>query len=300
MPKRQQTRHERTESKILVGAGFELARALEITKLLVQADQLQDIRTVERHRREERVIWLSRSADPPITEKSKDAILRLPETPISPMSQMKLGLLLAVLNGHVLLDDRILFLSGVAGSERLDTLLIVSPRRDFPWFMDQDIRKGSGLTATREFARILEVALRFSSEGREGQPIGTIFVLGDVEEMAPHLRQLILNPCEGHPKRSRNVHNSELVETLREFAALDGAMVVSKRGVVESAGTYLAAPAKSAARLSGGLGARHAAAAAITAETGAVAVVISSSSGTVTVFHNGRAILELERPPSSA
>jgi DNA integrity scanning protein DisA with diadenylate cyclase activity len=45
-----------------------------------------------------------------------------------------------------------------------------------------------------------------------------------------------------------------------------------------------------------GLGARHASAAAITAATPAVAVVVSESSGDVTVFHRGQAILELEKP----
>jgi DNA integrity scanning protein DisA with diadenylate cyclase activity len=290
-------RREHVESKLLVAAAFELARDLEISKLLVQADQLLDVRIVEKHRESECVIWLSRSADLPISDESKDVVLCLPETPLSRMGQMNLGLLLAVLNGHVLLDDSLLFLSGVAGSERLDTLLIVNPRRDFPWFQDHDIQKENGLVATRELARILEIALRLASEGREGAPIGTIFVLGEMEELSPYLRQLILNPFEGHPKRDRNIHDPELFETVREFAALDGAFVVSKRGVVESAGTYLAAPAKGKARLYAGLGARHAAAAGITAETDALAVVTSSSSGTVTVFRGGCAIFAFEKPP---
>jgi DNA integrity scanning protein DisA with diadenylate cyclase activity len=298
--KRDEARREHTESKVLVSAAFELARALEISKLLVLADQLRDVRMVEKHREEERVIWLSRSGDLPIADESLDVVLCLPKTPLSRMGQMNLGLLLAVLNRHVTLDESLLFLSGVAGSERLDTLLIVNPRRDFPWFQQHDIQQDNGLVATRELARVLEVALLLAAEGREGHPVGTIFVLGEPEELAPHLRQLILNPCEGHPKRDRSIHDPELTETLRELAALDGAIVVSTNGVVESAGTYLAAPARrKKARLAAGLGARHAAAAAITAETDAVAVVVSSSSGKVTVFHRGGSIFAFEKPPHS-
>ncbi len=44
-----------------------------------------------------------------------------------------------------------------------------------------------------------------------------------------------------------------------------------------------------------GLGTRHTAAAAITAASEAIAVVISESSGTVTVFHEGKEILKLEK-----
>jgi DNA integrity scanning protein DisA with diadenylate cyclase activity len=64
--------------------------------------------------------------------------------------------------------------------------------------------------------------------------------------------------------------------------------------VVRSAGTYLDAPIKKA-KLQAGLGARHAAALSITAVTDALATVVSSSSGTVTIFHEGKPILELER-----
>ncbi|MFL5456398.1 MAG: DNA integrity scanning protein DisA nucleotide-binding domain protein, partial [Myxococcales bacterium] len=44
-----------------------------------------------------------------------------------------------------------------------------------------------------------------------------------------------------------------------------------------------------------GLGARHAAAAGITVETRAIAVSVSQSSGTVRVFKEGKAVLELQQ-----
>jgi DNA integrity scanning protein DisA with diadenylate cyclase activity len=44
----------------------------------------------------------------------------------------------------------------------------------------------------------------------------------------------------------------------------------------------------------GGLGARHRAAAGISAKTGAVSVVVSESTGRVTVFGKGRIVATLE------
>ena len=61
---------------------------------------------------------------------------------------------------------------------------------------------------TRYLARLLEIALRLAREGREGSPIGTIFVLGDRSTLSPHLRQLILNPLKGHPQASRSISQS--------------------------------------------------------------------------------------------
>jgi len=296
MARRRDTQQENAESRQLVQAAFDLARSLSITELLVQADELRDIRRVEKLREQERILWLTREADEiPVSVDSDDEVIRIPDVTLTRMSQIKFGLLLASLKGSIELDHSILCLSGVAGSQRLDTLLITNPRRDFPWFREQDVQQTRELIATRELATIIDIALKLAVEGREGKTIGTAFVLGEMEELAPHLRQLVLNPLEGHPKKNRNIHDAQFVETIREFAALDGAFLVSNRGVVETAGTYLDAPS-GRAKAAKGLGARHTAAAAITAETSAIAVVLSASSHTVTVFHAGESILELERP----
>jgi DNA integrity scanning protein DisA with diadenylate cyclase activity len=287
---------EGLESRSLVEAAVRLAGSLQIRTLLVQADELPDIRSIEGLRGTERIVWLTRRGDLPLRKGSKDPVIRLPHAKLNRISEIRIGLLLAVLTRHVDLTETVLCLSGVAGSERLDTLLIANPQRGFPWLQKDRLEKTQAHIATREFARILEVALRLAAEGREGKAIGTAFVLGDVDPLSPYLRQLILNPCKGHPKKDRNIHEPDFFETIRELAALDGAFVVDRKGVVESAGTYLVAPASKKARVRPGLGTRHAASAAITAQTDALAVVVSGSSGTVTVFHEGHALIELEKP----
>ncbi len=287
---------ENVESRTLVHAAFDVARSLQIATLIVQADELRDIRLVGRLRESEHVIWLTRhEADLPIAISSNDAVLRLPEATLTRMSQLKVGLLLAVMNSLVDLDESVVCLSGVAGSERLDTLLIANAGRDYPWFRNGNIADIQGLFSSREVARLLEIALRLAAEGREGKPIGTVLVLGDESKLEPYCRQLVLNPFKGHPQRERSIHHQEFFETIREFSGLDGGFIVSRKGTVLSAGTYFDAGVKKV-RLRPGLGARHAAAQSITSVTDAIAFAISASSGTVTVFHEGRPILELERP----
>ena len=292
---RQPSPSESVETRQLVAHALALAQSLGITTLLVQADELTDIQLVEKSRGKQRIVWLTRSDLPTESLPASDVVLRIPATHLTRMSQMKMGLFLAVSNAYIDVDTSVLCLSGIAGSERLDTLMITNPQRDFPWFRKHPLQSSRTHSEARQLARLLDIAIQLAAEGREGHPIGTSFVLGDLQELAPYLRQLVLNPCHGHAARERNIHRPQFFETLREFAALDGAFIVSPRGVVESAGTYLDAPVRKA-RLAPGLGARHAGAAAITAQTTALAVVISSSSGTVTVFRNGQAVLELEQP----
>jgi DNA integrity scanning protein DisA with diadenylate cyclase activity len=279
------------ETRGLVASAFGLARSLGIKTLVVQADEISDMRLVEELRDDERVIWIARDRKQiPVSDLSKDVVLVMPDAALNRLSQLNIALFLAALNRHFGLEERVLGLSGVTGSQRLDTLVIAKPARDYPWLEHHK----SEMAVTRHLARLLEIALRFAREGHEGSHIGTIFVLGNGRELSPYLRQLILNPLKGHAQASRSIHNPEFLETLREFSAMDGAFVVNRRGVVDSAGTYLNAPVEPG-RLSPGLGSRHAAALAITTVTDATAVVISSSSGTVSVYDGGETVLKLER-----
>ena len=291
MPKR--TKSE--EVSEFTAHAFSLARSLKLRTALVLADELEDEASFVEHRTIDRVIWLARERSVSLPKRKTDAVIEIPQVRLARMSEINIGLYAATLAGTIGLQEPVICLSGLAGSGRLDMLLVTRPNRDFPWLRQEDLDRTRRLVAPREFGRLLSLSLRFAAEGREGKPIGTIFVLGDLEQLRPCLRQLILNPCKGHARRLRSIHNPDSVESLREFCALDGAIIVDRAGVVESAGTYLDASSKNI-RLRKGLGARHAAAAAVTRATDALAFVISESSGTVTLFDNGKPLLELERP----
>jgi DNA integrity scanning protein DisA with diadenylate cyclase activity len=145
------------------------------------------------------------------------------------------------------------------------------------------------------FERILTLATQLAAEGREGRPVGVLFVLGDSDRVLAQSRRLVLNPFKGYPESERNLLDPDLEETIKEFAALDGAFIIRGDGVVLTAGAQLM-PTVPHARLPGGLGTRHAAAAGITASTEAVALCVSQSTGTLSVFMAGKLVTDLHRP----
>jgi diadenylate cyclase len=69
--------------------------------------------------------------------------------------------------------------------------------------------------------------------------------------------------------------------------------------VIETCGTYIRTTGQPEYELPRGLGARHHAAAAITAVTGAISVTVSESTGSITIFRNGRIITEIQKPRST-
>ena len=138
---------------------------------------------------------------------------------------------------------------------------------------------------------VIVLAVEIAREGREGRRIGTLFTVGDADEVLARSRTLILDPLLGHPREARLILHPDTRETIKELAQLDGGFVITDDGVALSACRYFSAPADNIT-LPLGLGSRHLAAAAISYHTSAVAVVVSESS-VVRVFDNGELISEI-------
>ena len=133
--------------------------------------------------------------------------------------------------------------------------------------------------------RVLELARRLGSRGRENKPVGGLFIIGSLPSLRKHSTALVLNPFKGHPVDRRSILDERNLETLQEFSCLDGALLFNRKGVAADAGRYVQVPAGVSA--SSGEGGRHLAARAITQIVDCVAVALSSS-GVVTVYSEGR------------
>ena len=105
--------------------------------------------------------------------------------------------------------------------------------------------------------------------------------------LKPHLKQLILNPFYGYKPEDRNVLNPFMDETVKEYSLIDGAFIIDGKGILESAGSLIHTP-DFKLQLPGGLGARHAAAYAISLMADCISLVVSSSTGQITLFRKGQ------------
>jgi DNA integrity scanning protein DisA with diadenylate cyclase activity len=138
---------------------------------------------------------------------------------------------------------------------------------------------------------VMKLAVELAREGREGRKIGTILTVGDAEAVLQRSRPMILDPLRGHAGEDTHIRAADVRKTLKELSQLDGAFVVANDGVAVSAARYLDA-SSSGLDLPLGLGGRHMAAAAMTKETNAVAVVVSQSA-VVRLFDDGELVAEV-------
>src|SRR5262249_216187 len=130
-------------------------------------------------------------------------------------------------------------------------------------------------------------------EGREGKPVGTMFVVGDTRRVMTMCRPLNFNPFRGYSRAERDVRDRKVREQMKDIAQLEGAFIIRRDGVADPA-AMSRDPTAEGIPLSKGLGPRHWAAAAISRQTKAIAIAVSQSSGTVRLFQNGEVVLHIE------
>jgi DNA integrity scanning protein DisA with diadenylate cyclase activity len=143
---------------------------------------------------------------------------------------------------------------------------------------------------------VLTLALEIVREGHEGRAVGTLFTVGNADDVLAKSRSLILDPLAGHDPHSTRITNEELRGTLKQLAQLDGAFVVAENGTVRSACRYLDVPA-TGIDVPLGLGSRHVAAASISRSPGVVAIA-ASASGIIRIFCQGELVATID--PTSA
>lgn len=141
------------------------------------------------------------------------------------------------------------------------------------------------------FESLINIALELAKEGREGKKIGTAFIMGDVEEIRPYIKQLIFNPFMGYATDQRMIQDPMLKETVKEFAQLDGVFIINKDGTIHSAGTYINIDS-SRIDIGPGFGTKHRCCAAITKAIPVIAMILSES-GVLRIMKNGKIISRL-------
>ncbi len=202
------------------------------------------------------------------------------------MAQLRSAVLVGLTRGLIVFNDRICCVGGMAGSNQFDTIVVVDVEKEFQTLLTGHADLLPADVKPEVLERVIAVATELAVEGREGRPVGCLFVVGDSDKVLKVTKPLVLNPFYGYKEEDRNILNPFMDETIKEFSSIDGAFVIRGDGVVESAGSLIQA-ADYNHTLPSGLGSRHAAAAAVSVAADCIALVVSSSSGQVTLFRRG-------------
>lgn len=204
------------------------------------------------------------------------------------------AILEAVADDLVPHGSRVLVLYSALDQSHLDSISVVNLKEHLERLSGRDLRQLESRVPLKTLKTVVDLAVDIGWEGREGNPIGTLFIVGDTRKVMTQSRPAGFDPVRGYQRKERTLFDSKVREGIKEIAQLDGAIIVASDGTVEAACRFLEASSTGTISLSLGLGARHWAAAAISRSTSAIAITVSQSSGTVRIFQNGEVALRIE------
>jgi DNA integrity scanning protein DisA with diadenylate cyclase activity len=226
-----------------------------------------------------------------VIESQQIPVLPIPDFDLGRAEKMKLAIVAGISRGIYKEGEVVLGLLSRTPVSPPDSILVVTVGEEvqdgsFGFLQAQGVSAGV-------FDGLFDLAVSIGVEGWEGRPVGALFVVGDSATVMEKSRQLTMNPFQGYSEDERNIMNPEVRHALHAFSVLDGAFVMREDGVVLAAGRYLNFDERKDIDVPLGLGARHMAAAGISRDSTAVAIVVSQTSGSVRVFRNGKVALEL-------
>ena len=204
------------------------------------------------------------------------------------------ALLEAVSDELIPTRSSVVTLFGAFGADEIDSISITHLDEHFDRLTIHDIRNLQTSVPLDVFKAVVDLALEIGRDGREGKPVGTMFVIGDSKKVLEQSAPAGFDPVRGYGREERDITDPKVREGIKEIAQLDGAFIISSKGIVEASCRTLASTAKNIT-LSKGLGTRHWAAAAISKSCKAISVSVSQTSGTVRIFQNGEVVLRIEQ-----
>jgi len=291
-------------NKLIIKSAFQIAEKAGAKSVIIYIDPLDDLKFDERVSKKFDILLVSKKKKWDFEKEEKTslgvrakALIVVPKINLTRMALVKLAVMLGMSLEHVEAGSITVCVVGHSETGVLDCIQVIDTSKEAEILTGRNLAKLTENVNSEVFQAVLNLTIELADKGREGKPIGTIFVIGDEDHVMQFSRQMIINPFKGYDEEERNILNPSLKETIREFAAMDGAFIVSGDGIVLTSGRYLSA-ASDDTNLPRGLGSRHIAAAGITALTKAVAFVISESSGDVKIFKDGKIIMDVEKAPN--
>lgn len=280
--------------KTLYGFGIRLSESTEADAVLLLVDGPADWARLKNLAGQQKVIV---AADTEAElEGAKPAgmdtvVLNMAESPV--YDRLTQALLEAVADDLLAPGACVVAIYSGFEADNMDSVSIINLGEHLDRLTGRDLRQLETRVPLDTLKLVVDLAAEIGREGREGKPVGTIFVVGDTRKVLSHSHPVGFDPVRGYSRKDRNLNDARVREGIKEIAQMDGAIIVSADGTVEAACRYIDAPATTIT-MSKGLGSRHWAAAAISRATKAVAVTVSQSNGTVRIFQNGEVMLRIE------
>src|SRR5262249_5993090 len=103
---------------------------------------------------------------------------------------------------------------GTDGEGQLDSLSVIHLGEHLERLNPNELRKLDTQVPLETLRAVVDLATAIGREGREGKPVGTMFVVGDTRKVLTLARAMNFNPFRGYSKEERDIRNPTVREQI--------------------------------------------------------------------------------------
>src|SRR5437763_10704809 len=110
--------------------------------------------------------------------------------------------------------------------EQIDSVSVIHLGEHLEKLNPNELRKLDTHVPLETLRAVVDLATAIGREGREGKPVGTMFVVGDTRKVLTLARPMNFNPFRGYSHHERDVRDPVIREQLKDIAQLEGAILI--------------------------------------------------------------------------
>ncbi len=184
---------------IMLDAAWQVAEKVNAKSIFASAEALVDRKLPEKRQRKTQLIGVVKDEKGlAAAKKVAKKALQVPNVKLSRLGQVKLVVLMGLSANLVHKEDTIIYLPLNPNDGSLDGLMVIDVAKEFDPITSPEVVEIYKHVRRDVFEALLNLALELANEGREGKPVGALFVVGDHEKVLEISRQLTLNPFRGY------------------------------------------------------------------------------------------------------
>src|SRR5207302_10712093 len=129
--------------------------------------------------------------------------------------------------------------SGTDSAEQMDSVSVIHLGEHLERLHPRELRKLDTQVPLETLRAVVDLATEIGREGREGKPVGTMFVVGDTRKVMSMAKPLNFNPFRGYSDEERDVRDRRVREQIKDIAQLEGAIIIRRDAVAVAGCMYL-------------------------------------------------------------
>src|SRR5262245_29554889 len=105
--------------------------------------------------------------------------------------------------------------------EQIDSLSVIHLGEHLERLSAQDLRRLDAQVPLETLRPVVDLATEIGREGREGHPVGTMFVVGDTRKVLTMSRPINFNPFRGYSRAEKDIRDPKVREQIKDIAQLE-------------------------------------------------------------------------------